>query len=344
MNNSNNNINMNNMNVKPRMILKKSDIYQPGVGIITAPAPLNNNAEIIKNLHKEMKMKDDKIILLEKMLNREKNGRDRKMDRKHKNNIYFNIVFKILHKILNYNNVKEYSLYGSFVENLLSDKKIEDTILNIFIKDHENMEEYYGLLEILYNDRMILNVDDFDNLCYYSLGDQNIPFWNLEIKLNNYNKKIYLRIHAYDYMRPVNNSASNIEINQSGINHIYRMEREDMDSNISGLNILKILQNTMRSETKMYRNKDINKNLVENQVELFNLLSSQNEYVNNKWSIIGNGFHCIKEDCSVCLEKKIVFELECHHFFCIDCLHSHINNDSYVNKKCPLCRRHIKLH
>tara|TARA_B110000285_G_scaffold234220_1_gene310417 strand:- start:222 stop:1196 length:975 start_codon:yes stop_codon:yes gene_type:complete len=324
------------------MILKKSDIFKPGVGIITSPAPLNPNVEIIKSLKNEMKKKDDKIYHLEKMLRREQNLKENKKNKKYQNTLNFDIIFKILHKVLNYNNVKEFSLYGSFVKNLLSGKLLDNSQLNIFIKDHEDMEEYYGLLEIIYQEDCISNINDFDNICYYSLGEKNIPFWNLEIKLTN-NKTCNLRIHGCDYMREVSNSASNIEINQNGINNIYRMEREMMDSNISGLNILKVLRNTINSETKMYKRNNINKNLLENQPELFSILFSQTKYINNKWKI-ANGFHCIRDDCSVCLEKKIVYELECHHFFCADCLHSHITNDSDVNKCCPLCRRDIKLH
>jgi len=328
-----------NMNTKQTMILGKSDIYKPEVCIIRS----NEDNELIKKLKNEIKLKDDKIFSLQKISNKEKILIHKKTELIQKNNIYFNVIFKILHKILNYNNVKEYSLYGSFIENLLSGKKLEDTTINVFIKDHENMELYSGLLEILYQEDYILNINDFDNICYYSLGEKNIPFLNLEIKLN-YQKKIILRIHGYDYMRDISSSARNLEINESGINNIFRMERELMDSNISGLNILKNLKNTMCSETKMYKKCNINKNLVENKDELFEMLSYQNDHILNKWSIIGDRFNYIKDDCSICLDRKIVYELKCHHFFCIDCLHSHINNDSSVNKNCPLCRREILLN
>jgi len=327
-------------NMKPKMILQKSDVF-PGVKIITIPEPLNQDKDIIKSLKEEMKKKDEKIHFLEKMLKKETFLKNNKKNEINQNNLHFDIIFKILHNILNYNNVKDFSIYGSFVENLLSGKHLENTILNVFIKDHEDMEEYYGLLEIIYKDNCILNVDNFDNICYYSRGENNIPFWNLEIQLT-YNKSINLRIHTIDYIKEVSNSTNNIEINQNGINHIYRMERELMDSNISGLNILKSLRNTISSKTKIYKKKNINKNLIENQMELFNILSSQNKYINKKWIIL-NGFNCIKDDCPVCLEKTLVYELECHHFFCFNCLHSHITNQSNVNKNCPLCRRDIKL-
>jgi hypothetical protein len=101
----------------------------------------------------------------------------------------------------------------------------------------------------------------------------------------------------------------------------------------------------MNAEIILYNNNEnVNKNLVENKEQIFNILSTQNEYIEKKWKISGNGFHCIIEECSICFEKKTIYELECHHYFCISCLHSHINHQSNHNKKCPLCRREISLH
>lgn len=354
-------MNNNNNNIRPRMILKRSDIYQ----VAPVPPPgLHNQSdnkelmkkfkqqeEKMKKMKLELLLKNQKIKILEKTINKTKKRDENKNIRRSNNEIYFEKIYKVLNIILNYHNVKEYSLYGSFIENLLSKKNLENTTLNIFLKDLDNFNELYGqnsygLLEILYQSNFIQNTKEFDEICYYSAGEENIPFYNLLIDLipGLENKKvIVIRIHTYNYLRKVTCSSRNIEINQWGINNIYHLDRKYMHSNIGGLNVLKTLQKTMQSETILYNSEDINKNLIENHEELFELLSTQNEYINNKWIIQGNGFRCIIDECSVCLERKAIYELECHHFFCVNCLNSHINHQSTHNKKCPLCRREMYL-
>jgi len=355
MNNNNNN----NNNIRPRMILKRSDIYQVA-GVSQVPPPgLENNNELLKKLKQqeekmkkmklELTLKNQKIKILEKQINKTRKQDENKKIFKNNNEIYFNKIYKVLNIILNYHNVQNYSLYGSFIENLLSKKNLENTTLNIFLKDLENFNELYnsyGLLEILYQSDYIKNTKEFDEICYYSAGHENIPFYNLLIDLTPglENKRVVvIRIHTYNYLRKITCSSRNIEINQWGINNIYNLDRNLMHSNIRGLNVLKTLQKTMQSETILYNSGDVNKNLIENQEELFELLSTQNEYINKKWAIEGNGFRCIIDECSVCLERKPIFELECHHFFCVSCLNSHINHQSSHNKKCPLCRREMYL-
>lgn len=355
----------NNNNIRPRMILKRSDIYQ-----VVAPVPPppslqmqqpNENKELMKQMKqqdKEMKkmkleliLKNEKIKILQKQLNKKKKRDENKIFLQNNNEFYFDKIYKVLNIILNYHNVKEYSLYGSFVENLFSKKDLENTVLNIFLKDLDNINEIYGqnsrgLLEILYQSNYIQNVSDFDEICYYSAGQENIPFYNLVIDLTPHTdntKVIKIRIHTYNYLRKVSCSSRNIEINQYGINNIYHLDRKYMHSNINGLNILKTLKKTMQSETILYNIENVNKNLIENHEELFELLLTQNEYINKKWKIQGEGFRCIIDECSVCLEKKTIYELECHHFFCVNCLNSHINHQSEHNKKCPLCRREMYL-
>ena len=326
----------------PRMILKRSDVYVP------TPPPGLSRDDLTKKLRKQeaeiKKMKLELILKNQKIKNLEKNERE-KCILKENNKMYFDKIFKVLNIILNYQKGRSFSLYGSFVENLLSKKKLEFTTVNVFLKDLENMENTYGLLEILYDNDYIYNKNDFDMTHYYSSGQDNIPFFNLEIDLlPGFHKKIItVRIHTFNYLRSITCSTRNIEINQFGINSIYNLERELMSSNISGLNILKTVQNTMESETVIYRSNDINKNLIENQEQLFNILSTQLDCIDQKWTVKNNGFHCIIDDCSVCLEKQKIFELSCHHSFCINCLHNHINHQSIHNKKCPLCRREMFL-
>jgi hypothetical protein len=339
------------------MILKRSDIYS-----IVEPVPepselqqdellkkLKQQEEKMKKMKFELVLKNQKIKFLEKSVNKTKIHNQIKYNLKNNNEFYFERVYKVLNIILNYHNVKDYSLYGSFIENLLSKKNLENTTLNIFLKDLENFNELYnsyGLLEILYQSNFIQNTKEFDEICYYSSGQDNIPFYNLLIDLipgSEEKKVVVIRLHTYNYLRKITCSSRNIEINQWGINNIFNLDRNLMHSNISGLNILKTLQKTMQSETILYNPKDVNKNLIENYEELFELLSTQNEYINKKWTIQGNGFRCIIDECSVCLEKTKIFELECHHSFCINCLHQHINHQSIHNKKCPLCRREMIL-
>jgi len=354
----NNNDNMMNNNIRPRMILKRSDVF---VAPVPPPPGLHNQSELMKKFKQqeekmkkmklELLLKNQKIKILEKTINKTRRQKENKKNLKNNNEICFDKIYQVLNIILNYHNVKEYSLYGSFIENLLSKKNLENTTLNIFLKDLDNFNELcgqnsYGLLEILYQSNFIQNVKEFDEICYYSAGQDNIPFFNLLIDLIpglEEKKVVVIRIHTYNYLRKVTCSSRNIEINQWGINNIYHLDRNLMHSNISGLNVLKTLKKTMESETILYSSKDVNKNLMENQEQLFELLTTQNEYVNRKWTIQGNGFRCIIDECSVCLERKAIYELECHHFFCVDCLNSHINHQSTHNKKCPLCRREMYL-
>lgn len=351
---------MNNNNIRPRMILKKPDIYQVEQDLLP-PGLQHDNTKLLKKLKQqeekmkkmklELTLKNEKINFLQKTINKTRQCNEKKSILKNKNDFFFNRVYKVLNIILNYHNVKKYSLYGSFIENLLSKKNLENTTLNIFLKDSDNFNEFcgqnsYGLLEILYQSNYIKNTKDFDEICYYSVGYDNIPFYNLLIDLTpelKDKKVITIRLHTYNYLINILCSSKNIEINQCGINNIYNLDRNLTHSNICGLNILKTLQTTIQSETTLYHPEDINKNLIENQDELLKLLLIQNEYINKKWRIKGNGFHCIVDECSVCLEKKVIFELKCHHFFCVNCLNSHINHESSHNKNCPLCRREMCL-
>ena len=287
-------------------------------------------------------LKNKKLKILERSVNQINSIKKDKSILKENNKMYFDRIFKVLNIILNYKKGINFSLYGSFIENLLSKKKLESTRLNIFLKDLDNMDSIYGLLEILYSNDYIYNKKDFDMIHYYSSGQDNIPFFNLEINLlpDFHEKTINIRIHTFDYLRNITCSTRNIEINQYGINSIYNLERELMASNI---NILKTIQNTMESETVIYKSNDINKNLIENQNQLFNLLLTQLDCINNKWIVKKNGFNCFIDQCSICLEKGKLFELSCQHSFCVSCLHNHINHQSNHNKKCPLCRREMFL-
>tara|TARA_B110001454_G_scaffold217474_1_gene242906 strand:- start:4546 stop:5574 length:1029 start_codon:yes stop_codon:yes gene_type:complete len=331
----------------PRMILRRSDVYVPPPGLSRddLTKKLKQQGLEIKKMKLELILKNQKIKNLEKSVKHTNSLKKDKSILKENNKMYFDRIFKVLNIILNYQNVKHYSLYGSFIENLLSKKKLEFTTLNIFLKDLDNIEDIYGLLNILYLNDYIYNKKDFDMTHYYSFEQDNIPFYNLEIDLlpGFHKKTIQVRIHSFNYLRNITCSTRNIEINQYGINGIYNLDRELMASNISGLNILKTIENTMRSETVIYRSDEINKNLIENQEQLFSLLSTQLDCINDEWIVKNNGFHCIIDQCSVCLEKKKIFELSCHHSFCINCLHQHINHQSIHNKKCPLCRREMIL-
>jgi hypothetical protein len=341
--------------VRPRMILKRSDVFIPHPPGL--PLPHQNNEiekklkekeEEIKRLKLELLLKNTQIKNFQKTLYKNKNKKEKKKTIEENNKIYFDKIYKILNIILNYNNVKEYSLYGSFIENFLSKKKLENTILNIFLKELENLNELYGLLEILFQNEYILNVDDFDNIYYFSSGEHNIPYYNLEIDLMpglSQKKHITLRIHSFNYLRKVDCSVKNIEINRYGINNIYDLGRKVMTTNVQGLDILKSLQTTMNGEVILYNNEKghWNKNLIENQKKIFETLTTQNEYILKKWIIKGSACRCIIDECAVCLERKPIFELECHHFFCLDCLYSHINHQSDHNKNCPLCRRVMTL-
>jgi hypothetical protein len=355
MDKNNNHSSFHHKQVRPRMILKRSDVFIPQPPGL--PLPHQNNEiekklkeknDEIKKLKLELLLKNTQIKNFQKTLYKNKNKRDKKITIEENNKIYFDKIYKILNIILNYNNVKEYSLYGSFIENFLSKKKLENTILYIFLKELENLDELYGLLEILFQNEYILNVDNFDSIYYFSSGEHCIPYYNLEIDLMpglSQKKHITLRIHSFNYLRKVDCSVKNIEINQFGINNIYNLGRKVMNTNIQGLNILKSLHTTMNKEVVLYNhgnlfnNVTMNKNLIENQNNIFKLLSTQNEYILKKWIIKGSTCRCIIDECSICMEKKPIYELECHHFFCLDCLHSHINHQSVHNKKCPLCRR-----
>jgi hypothetical protein len=337
--------------VRPRMILKRSDVFVPPPPGLPLPRQNNEIEKKLKEKEEEMKklkvellLKNTQIKNLQKTLYKNKNKKEKKITIEENNKIYFDKIYKILNIILNYNNVKEYSLYGSFIENFLSKKKLENTILNIFLKELKNLDELYGLLEILFQNEYILNEDNFDSIYYFSSGEHSIPYYNLEINLipGLSRSIITLRIHSFNYLRKIDCSVKNIEINRFGINNIYDLGRKVMNTNIQGLDILKTLQTTMNKEIILY-NGAMNKNLIENQKNIFESLSTQNEYILKKWIIKGNACRCIIDECSVCLERKPIYELECHHFFCMNCLYSHINNSSYHNKNCPLCRRVMAL-
>jgi hypothetical protein len=263
----------------------------------------------------------------------------KKIEEKININIYQN-VFKILKKILSFNYNCSYSIYGTFLENLISNSILENTTIHIFLKNRNIDIQQTGLLEILYIDDDIENKTDYNELCYYSIKDYNdkIPYYQILLRGN-----IKLILHSGQYFISVNSSIQNIELTENGLQTIKNIGKPYEKQNIKGLNILSNLYQTMQKKIRIYREDEINNDLIKNTNDIFEYLVIQNEYIDRNYKIQNPYFQYKLDDCCICIEKKNVYQLNCTHSFCSPCLYSHLNTDSYQNKNCPLCRREMFL-
>lgn len=252
-----------------------------------------------------------------------------------------NIIIEI---IINYfkNIDLQYSIYGTFLENLFSDNSINFTEINVFLKNIINMGECIGLLNILKTLNKIKNIKNYDLLKQYlDINNYNMDIYYYEIEIIvDTDKIITLIIHNGNYFYSNNNiyiTSRNIEINNNGLSIINNKNIFTNEKSIEILNNLYYLKN---KQIKIFKNDNLT--LVNNN-ELLDVLEKTNKIKKTKNIKILNDFIIKKDKCCICFNEIDCYTLSCNHNFCLICINEHLNNDNYENKGCPLCRNNMIL-
>jgi hypothetical protein len=234
------------------------------------------------------------------------------------NTIKQNIQKKIYDKIMKYikilygysdmiYNQNQIYIYGELLENLIRKKNIKNNTLNIFF---ENLSELYLIqfVENLYNLGDIVNEN---YKCNNKISTINgvMSFFQLKIKLDP-NYHIYVNIHNECFKDDPLFNTQNIVLTKDGLT----IKQFSID-------------------------------------ELFDHLDSQNELIKKGFDI-EKGYIIDKNPnsyCGICLLKHLeennvfLYELECSHSFCSECLEKSMNTDLNNRYNCPVCRQNITV-
>jgi tetrahydromethanopterin S-methyltransferase subunit G len=271
------------------------------------------------------------------------------------NTIKQNIQKKIYDKIMKYikilygysdmiYNQNQIYIYGELLENLIRKKNIKNNTLNIFF---ENLSELYLIqfVENLYNLGDIVNEN---YKCNNKISTINgvMSFFQLKIKLDP-NYHIYVNIHNECFKDDPLFNTQNIVLTKDGLT-IKQFTNFELKKNYKykSLGLLDNLVGNIYNKTSI--------NYFSNQFsidELFDHLDSQNELIKKGFDI-EKGYIIDKNPnsyCGICLLKHLeennvfLYELECSHSFCSECLEKSMNTDLNNRYNCPVCRQNITV-
>lgn len=299
----------------------------------------NNYLDEIKKLKNKINTQE-KIILrqenkIKNLININKNLNN-KEENIYKNELILKDMIQNLEIFISFfelDNI-EYRIYGDFFEKLLINKSLDKSTINIYII-YNRFDRLETLCNIFYSLKKINNIDDY-NLLKYFINDNGL-------KINYYNLSFLVRdiiinvnIHDMTNIHNYTTTSQNFCITNNGIENLYKLGNKNFYSSKNNLDLLCNLFLLKNKKTNLiYNNKKINSIILKT-------LSSQLYYEDYKFKI-QNSFKYIIDNCPICFENKKIFQLNCNHNFCLECLIQHINNENYENKNCALCRTEMIL-
>ena len=260
---------------------------------------------------------------------------------KHKNKSILEELNKVLEICINF--IKKdtiyYSIYGSFFENLFSNLSLDNTKVKIFLEQFD-INKIESLCEIFYTLNYIKNKDNYNLLKVKVINDSEIYYYSMVLQLKNIDEKIEIIIHDSSFFMFLDRTSKNFKLNNSGLSLISDFKNNNFFTSDGSLEILNNLYNMTNKRIGFYYNQEM-KDLKNYPITL-DFIEEQNKYKSKGIKII-NSFKTRIADCPVCFDNEECIILDCSHLFCTSCLSSHISNENYENKTCPLCRSDIKL-
>ena len=184
-----------------------------------------------------------------------------------------------------------------------------------------------------------MNKDNYNLLKVKLINNNEIYYYSIKLNLD-IDENIEIILHNTSYLMFLDRTSKNFRLGVDSLSSISDIKNNNFFTTNCSLDILNNLYNMMNKRIGFYYNEDM-KNLKDYPVTL-DFIEEQKKYKSKGVKII-NSFKTKKSQCPVCFENDDCFVLECNHLFCTSCLNSHISNDNYENKTCPLCRSDIKL-
>jgi len=300
-----------------------------------------DNKNNIKELKKKLLEKEKTINYYENKINKLNNELEKYKTEdfiKWRNHQIFKETMKYLEICINYFNkeIKQYSIYGDFFESLLTNSPLYNKTIYFYVKNR-NLIFLDGLCEIFRTLELVTNKYDYNLLKIKIFNEEEHYFYSLKLLIND--EKINFIFHDKNYLENINSSGQNFEINESGICNIINNSNYN-NIKINSLNIFNNLYNLVNKKIEIYNDQE-NKILIENP-EILDFIDLQNYYKNKNIKVL-NKIKTKNTECSICFEKDDCLMIKCKHLFCNECIKSHISNNNYNNKTCPLCRSDMKL-
>lgn len=251
-------------------------------------------------------------------------------------------IIKYLEICINYINkdTENYSIYGNFFESLISNISLKNKTIFFYVINY-HLTKIEGLCEIFKTLNLIKNTEEYNLLNIKLVNNEQIYYYGLNLNIKDYEDyNIQLIIHDCNYMAYIDRSSKNITINNYGISNMIDLKTNNLNSKISSLDVLVNLYNLSNKKIQLYYNENM-KNL-EYHPNILNYIDIQKYYQKQGIEIINKLQTKVKE-CPVCFDNNECVILKCNHLFCKSCLETHLNNDNYNNKTCPLCRANMEL-
>lgn len=327
------------------MSLSKNNLYMDSTTDLDIPdIPDLEESFEIQRLKEKVKEQEKLIKKQEKKIKKLSKNNEKKENIeyiKYKNFFILEDIIKHLEIFSNYvrNDKIKYKIYGNFFQNLMTDRSLNNSRINIFLSNY-NIERLEALCDIYYSLNKIKNKDDYNLInCYIREDEVIIRYYKLELIVDNISSITFM-FHDTSHLYECDTTSENICITVNGIQNIYDKGNNNIYSSKSEFDILMNLFLLKNKRTNLTYNKN-NKKLLNNH-SLIESMKTQLEYERKEINI-DNLFFYTMQDCPICLESKKCFKLDCNHNFCMECIENHLGNINYENKNCPLCRGEMKL-
>jgi len=248
-------------------------------------------------------------------------------------------------------------VYGKFLENIVKTKELNNEKLYFLIPNipEDLMNRVINCIYLSYNHSGSSN--QVHKQTYYNSPVINhttdtmyiINYWEFNTKLSDI-FSIDIIFHDGTYLEDILFDCNNLVMDKYGI-HLKKITQKDkLNGNIKypSLSILKILDNISRNQVEFTIHQSSLK--CHNYLDSLSLLNKQSQFVMEGKNVL-NGFKINDKKeihCSICYrehleeENVILYELDCHHNFCFECIDKHMNSVNLSHRfDCPLCRQPI---
>lgn len=291
---------------------------------------INKQNKLIENLKETNKLLEKQIIFpIDNQYNMEKIMK------------FIKIIYGLA-DIVNYHD--DIYIYGSLFESFFAKKSLEQTKL-YFLFQYLNEYHFYQFVERLNDIDYVINNDYNTKKRSFICMNQEvfiINYWDLQIQITD-DLVINVRLHDNTYSDKILFDCQNIILTKIGftIRHLLENNKKYVSTTL-----LSTINNLLHNQVEM--TKTFNEHI--EQIEMFKTIEKQNSYLINDFEI-KKGFNTNKkeeETCAICYREHkedgevFLYELNCKHSFCSQCLFKHMSSIQLNNhNKCPLCRQKI---